>query len=471
MTHFKHALLGAALLGAFSTQATAGGFQLTEQSVVGLGRAYAGIAAEKDDLSGVYYNPAAMQFGQGTRVQSGMTLALIDLKFEGVNGSKENGRPGKPAAIPHAFVAHQVNDRFQVGFGVTAPFGLETSYGLNWDQSLKGVSSDLRVVDFNPAFSFKLTDTLTIGGGVSAQHVQAKLGYNAADMAKAGLKAVIEKMPGQATQINQALKPILDELNKHPEADVKVSDWGYGWNVGLLFQPADTVRVGWSYRSAIKHTAKGDLSVPVVNNIKALLGGNSQLAGQISGLLGQLNGQTQIQLSDINATSPASISMSAPAWSMLSASWDINPTFTVSGTVRWTQWSVFKELRLDTAHLSKAQPTRWKDNWLMGVGLDTHVNPDLTVRTGFAYETGVISDPTLRSGTIPDTDRLWLSLGASYRINKRMVLDTGASLVLGVGERNLYHPGHGGAKGKETKLGRFKTLNGLLLGAQLQYQF
>lgn len=50
----------ATLSAALSSAAVAGGFMLTEQSVTGLGRAYAGAGIVGDDLSAVWYNPAGM---------------------------------------------------------------------------------------------------------------------------------------------------------------------------------------------------------------------------------------------------------------------------------------------------------------------------------------------------------------------------------------------------------------------------
>lgn len=66
--------------------AQAAGFQLSEQSVVGLGRAHAGAGVVGDDLSAVFYNPAGMTLIEGTQIQGGFTYAEIDAPFEGKGG-------------------------------------------------------------------------------------------------------------------------------------------------------------------------------------------------------------------------------------------------------------------------------------------------------------------------------------------------------------------------------------------------
>lgn len=58
--NFIRAAAAAAVAATFSSAAVAGGFQLTEQSALGLGRAYAGIGVDGTDVSGLYYNPATI---------------------------------------------------------------------------------------------------------------------------------------------------------------------------------------------------------------------------------------------------------------------------------------------------------------------------------------------------------------------------------------------------------------------------
>lgn len=502
------AALAAAVLCAFASQAQAAGFQLSEQSALALGRAYAGAGLDNQDLSGLFYNPAAMSLGHGTRVQAGAIVANLDLQYRGENGSRENGR-GKPGVVPSLYVAHEINDKFQVGFAVTAPFGLATQYAPGWDQGFKGTRSDLKVVDFNPSVTFKLNEKWSFGAGVSFQHADAKLSYDLLGIVKN--KAETIKIQDEAlnrlahsenpvyqalaakgkAEMDEKLKPLAplkalagtdDELAKYkaalaanPELHVNVKDWAYGWNVGVMFKPADNIRLGLSYRSAVKHTAKGEAESAALraiasnDEVKHLLQG---LAAQNPALAGYAGG---IMAGSI----PASISMSAPAWAMFSGSWDINPTFTVNGMVRWTHWSLFKKLALKSPVLSGlgigefANKTEWKDTWFGSVGLDARVHPMVTLHTGIGYETSVIKYPEYRTGVIPDANRLWLSAGATFKPIKNLTADFGISYLKGIGERDLYKETANPKTAQPTfeKVGTFKKLNAILVGAQVQYQF
>ena len=109
--HFTLKLAAAATLSAaLSSAAVAGGFMLTEQSVAGLGRAYAGAGIVGDDLSAVWYNPAGMSLLSGTAVQMGAVVADLDLPVTTESGEKENGRKhGVP--VPNMYIVHQIKPK------------------------------------------------------------------------------------------------------------------------------------------------------------------------------------------------------------------------------------------------------------------------------------------------------------------------------------------------------------------------
>lgn len=77
--NFIRAAAAAAVAATFSSAAVAGGFQLTEQSALGLGRAYAGIGVDGTDVSGLYYNPATMTLHTGTQAQFGFVGVGLNL--------------------------------------------------------------------------------------------------------------------------------------------------------------------------------------------------------------------------------------------------------------------------------------------------------------------------------------------------------------------------------------------------------
>jgi long-chain fatty acid transport protein len=73
-------------------------------------------------------------------------------------------------------------------------------------------------------------------------------------------------------------------------------------------------------------------------------------------------------------------------------------------------------------------PLNYKDGWFFSVGAEYQWSEQLALRTGIAYEKSPVTD-TVRIPAIPDNDRLWLSLGASYKLNSKATIDFAYSHV------------------------------------------
>lgn len=420
-------LTGAAV--AVST-AYAAGFQLTEQSSLGLGRAYAGAGIVGDDLSAVHYNPAGMTLLEGTRFQAGTTWIALNADYNGKDGDSENGRL-KGQMIPAGYVTHQVNDKIWLGFAMTVPFGMGTEYDRNWSQSQRGTNAKIYTFDMNPNIAWKVNDFLSVGGGISVQYAKAELG-----MGVGGLG----------------------------HGKVEADSWDWGFNLGIMISPTDKLRFGLAYRSAIEHDAEGDF----------------KLSGMSNPLLSSLEGQ------NFDMTT----SIKTPDTVMLTGTWEATDQLRISGLIRWANWSNFDELNLKneipagvSGTLNNFGPmgqalkeglsnvdiqNDWKDTWLFSVGADYKINSAFTVRGGIAYETSPVDDQSTRMAVIPDTDRVWLSLGASWYATKDLQFDVGATYLMGVGDTDLYSAtkDEGG-----TKVGKYDSLDAYLLGVQMQYRF
>ncbi|MCL6262503.1 outer membrane protein transport protein [Craterilacuibacter sp. RT1T] len=409
MTRFNRTSLLIAALFAAAPAVHAAGFQLSEQSIVGLGRAHAGAGVAGDDLSAVFYNPAGMMLLNGTQVQGGFTYAEIDAPFEGVTtkGKRftENGRAGGEA-IPNAFFVHEINERTRFGFGVTVPFGLGSGYGENWGGRNDGIEAHIMTVDLNPSLAYQLNDKLSIGGGVSAQYTKANLKKGALGSAS---------------------------------GEIEADSWDYGYNLGLMYQFNADSRVGLSYRSKIQHEPEGDYTV---EGLPAF-----------TGLNGVYGGSTRV-------TTPESI--------LLSGYHRIDPKLALTGSLRWSNWSRYETLVIENDSGKPVIgepsiiPNNWKASWFASVGADYNYSDKLTLRGGVAYETSPVPDAEHRNPLIPDTDRVWLSLGASYQVDKALTVDAGYTYLMGVGDRDI------NAKSFQ---GSYSSITGHLIGVGMQYRF
>lgn len=401
---FKIAAAAMMVAGAFATQTYAAGFQLSEQSSIQMGRAMAGAGVVGDDLSAVHYNPAGMTLLSGTRMQATGTWVAVNLDYESHDGSvTENGRL-KGQTIPAGFLTHQINDSLWAGLGLTVPYGMGTEFDENWDGKDRGTESMILTFDINPNLAWKVNDMLSVGGGISLQYAKAELGMGMGPM----------------------------------QANVKGDSWAWGWNVGLMFQPVETVRLGLAYRSHIAHNAEGHTDVK----------------------------------GPLNLTSDMKVRIKTPDTVTLSATWEATDALRLSGTARWSKWSNFRTLDVQNldfntpelgAYANVPVENNWDDTWFFSVGADYKLNGQWTVRGGVAYDQGPVENQ-YRMAVIPDTDRVWFSGGASYKYTDNLTFDFGATYIKGVGDKEL-------VSANEKASGEFKSLDSYIFSAQMQYLF
>ena len=419
---FKIAAAAMMVAGAFATQTYAAGFQLSEQSAIQMGRAMAGAGVVGDDLSAVHYNPAGMTLLSGTRMQATGTWVAVNLDYESHDGSvTENGRL-KGQIIPAGFLTHQINDSLWAGLGLTVPYGMGTEFDENWDGKDRGTESMILTFDINPNLAWKVNDKLSVGGGISLQYAKAELGFGF-------------DVPSFKTAAH---------------ANVKGDSWAWGWNVGLMFQPVETVRVGLAYRSHIAHNADGHTTLNNVPN--SLIVNNPDVPGMS------------------NLRSDMEVRIKTPDTVTLSATWEATDALRLSGTARWSKWSNFRTLDVRNLDFNGPQfanvpvENSWDDTWFFSVGADYKLNGQWTVRGGVAYDQGPVENQ-YRMAVIPDTDRVWFSGGASYKYTDNLTFDFGATYIKGVGDTDLYDKVGG------EKIGEFKSLDSYIFSAQMQYLF
>ena len=135
---------------ALSIPALAGGYQLNDYSVTGLGRAYAGQGVVGDDYSAIAFNPAGMSLMKKSGIQTGATFVNLRADVDSLTGDKHK-KMDFWTPIPQFFGQYNVNDKFSLGLGVYAPFGLKTQYDADWFASDMAVLSELQVIDVNLA--------------------------------------------------------------------------------------------------------------------------------------------------------------------------------------------------------------------------------------------------------------------------------------------------------------------------------
>jgi long-chain fatty acid transport protein len=371
------AALAVAAFGTGAGTAQGAGFYIKEQSVTGLGRAFAGEAAIGEDASTIYFNPAAMTELRGPEAQIGVHLLVPRSELTNAGsayqfgstpiapiGGGNGGNPYDPTPVPNGFAAMPfAGGDLWFGIGITAPFGLANKYDDGWFGRYDSLETELTTINVQPSLAYKVNDFLSVGGGIDIQYADAKL-----------TNAIATTPTGP---------DILSDL----EGD----DWSVGFNFGILVKPTDSTRIGLHYRSEMNHELEGDLKLS---------------SGGIA--LG---------------SSPGSAELKLPAIVELGVAQELSPQLTLLGELTWYGWNNFDEIRVQRpGQPDSVVAQNYQNTWSLALGAQYEISDQWTVRGGVQYD----QTPTeggFRSTRTPDGDRTWVTAGLTYALNDSFVID------------------------------------------------
>ena len=367
----------------WSAQANASGYQLNEYSITNLGRSFAGAGVVGDDYSAIAYNPAGMTLKK-TGAQLSMTVAEVASEMKGQNdkaGKQTEMDFGVP--LPAAYGQYQINDKWFVGAGIYAPYGLATKYKNDSYISDKAMKSILEVVDYNVSAAYKLNSKWSFGASFIARYIYGKMTNNISGAA----------FGAGNTNIGRS--------------KFELDGWTYTGTLGVMYEHSENTRFGLSYKPKSVQRVKGDHTVSLNSpyNMHPVLGA---YAGVYP------DGKASPDL---------------PETVLLSAYHKPFEKVAFTGSVRFTRWgdsfkdfdmtsSFTKGLRLEPVDYS------WQDTWTISAGTEYYLNDNWTLRFGTAWDQSPTPDNEHRTHRIPDSDRIWASAGVSYRY-ENMQFDLG----------------------------------------------
>ncbi len=414
-----------ALLSAgVATQVQAAGFALIENSASGMGNAYAGGAAIADDASTVWFNPAGLTRLKGTNVAIAGHIVSPTADFTN-NGSQAvttaplsgvNDDGGETAFVPNFYYTTEIGNDTVFGFGVSVPFGLSTDYKRDWVGRYHATESEVQTINLNPSIGSKVTDKFSIGFGLNIQYIDATLANQLDSAAICQARLVPLGVPSAtcdafgltaANIANPALDPNLDSAQK-----LTGDDWTAGYNFGFLYEIDDSARVGFAYRSSIKHSLEGGVNFSMNSGLSTIISGLPSPADRLFSNTGVTAG---IEL-------PESASVSYYR--------DVNEKLAIMLDLTWTKWSNFDELDIifdNPVQPAVNIPENWDNNWRYAIGINYKSSEKWTFRTGVAYDETPIPSASDRTPRIPGNDRTWLSFGFGYTLSTDMSLDVGYS--------------------------------------------
>lgn len=358
--------------------------------------AYAGSAANPENASIIYYNPAGMTYLPGFNFSGGVNLIKPSFKFSDNGDSRNPGVPGIPGSglggsrptggnggdagklgvVPNLYASLQLNEKWFIGLGIGAPFGLMTKYDEGWAGQYHSNKFDIKTINVNPSVAYKVNDKFSMGFGLNWQRIDAE--YKK--------KTVVQlPVPGRPVFTNG-------------DADLNLKGDAWGWNVGFMLQPTEDTRIGLSYRSKIRQTAKGDTDIDNIGPTRQ------------------------------SASFDAKATVDLPDTLILSAAHQLNERWELLGDISWTGWSSIPALKIrnsGTGAKDDELPLNFRDTWRLAVGANYKFAPDWKWKFGLAYDQSPVHKEQDRPTSLPDNDRYWFSTGVQWQATKNTTLDVG----------------------------------------------
>jgi long-chain fatty acid transport protein len=385
---YSQHLLGAIVLSMLIVCiALGGGYQLNEHGAraIGMGGAF---VARASDPSAIFYNPAGLAFQEGINVMGGGTIILPSTKFKYSNTAvPEVEQEDQMYYPPNLYGTSALNDRWVVGIGVFTPYGLGSEWKNDWIGSAIAVKTEVQTFYINPTVSYKISDQLSVGAGVSYI-------YGSVDLSK--------RVPVQALSVNGTLK-------------LSGTGSGYGFNAGILYKPCEKLSLGASFRSLTELEFSGDAKF-------------SDMGTVLTPLFPGGTGKAKLPM---------------PANLYVGAAYKISSNLTVEADFQFVGWSSYKELVIDLptgplapAQLggqplqkSQTQVKNWDDGYMGRIGAEYQCCQNLTLRAGIIYD--ITGQPASKmEPMLPDADRIDPSIGFGYKLTDQLSVDVAYMIVL-----------------------------------------
>jgi long-chain fatty acid transport protein len=272
-----------------------------------------------------------------------------------------------------------LGQELRLGLSVGSYFGLGVDYGDDWAGRYYVTEAEFFTMGVNPGVGYRVNDWLSLGAGFSV--VYAELSQKAAVNNAA--------VPGQAGLADGQL-------------EVEDDDIGYGFNLGVLLEPREDIRIGITYRSEV------DLEFEDVARLKGI-GPVLQGILNLSGLAGSRT--------DIDMTIPQAV--------MVSGRFQVNDRWALLGNVGWQDWSAFGKPDVALSSAASRSVTvdlDYDDTWHVALGAQYRFAPRWLWSVGAAYDTSPVDDDDQRSPALPLDRQIRLGTGIQYDWNADVTL-------------------------------------------------
>lgn len=422
-------LLAAALV---SGSAWASGYQVVLQSNRSTAMGNMGVGL-RPDPSAINFNPGALAMMRYNGVQVGANLIYAKTAFQPEN-SGQTYHTDNPVGTPfHFFAAFGAAESpLKFGLGVYTPYGSGVEWEDKWAGRFSLTSLSLRAIFIQPTVSYHIGESLSIGAGV----IYSRGGVN----------------------LQRDVREVYmhDDEYAHAELDGSASGWGY--NLGVFFQPSDKFSLGINYRSQVN--MKVDDGQATFTKTPLLADEPSESNPEQPFLAPEAKFTSELPL-------PDNLSMGITYYP--------SDKLTLGIEINRTGWGAYKSLsfqydrpvnldpqtKLPSSSTTAAR--NYKTSYAYRIGAEYQLAETFSLRGGAYYDQTPVQNGYLTPET-PDANTIGLTAGFGLNIGENFVVDASVLYIDKKQRDNVAIPEAGNISGT------YKS-KGLVPGLSFTYKF
>lgn len=354
---FARATAAVVLLCA-SSYAFGGAFEVLQQGARATGQAEA-FAAQADDASAIWYNPAGLTQLHGSSVEAGGYIVLPDYHFHGTQG---DASMHQYSFLPHFYAESDFGlEKFRFGLGINNVFGLRESWGQTGPLQSLMTRGHLYTINMEPTVAYEVVDGLSVGVGLNVYYASLDLEHS---------------------QILGAPPTPMGYFRLHGD------DYAFGASPGVMWKVDERNTLAAFYHS------------PFTLDIGA---------------------QASIEARGIPSIGPSSATAPIKIPQIAGIGYAVRPIlpWKLEADVVWSNWHTLQQIKLQSpnpAFNNAMILTRYHDSWSFRFGTQYDLDSHWSIRGGYAYGNSAVPASTF-SPLVPDSNYHLFSVGLGYQTN------------------------------------------------------
>jgi len=344
------------------------------------------VTARPDDVTAIYHNPAGLTLLYGTQLYHAQSWFLMDLKarlYDSHGKLLPEDHEIKPdwnvGVSPFFGVSSDLGTRdWRLGFAIYAPNAYGAALPKDEPTRYHGTRALFLASRATLAAACRVDPRFSIGVSLSVVPVVLK--------AQSVMNAKVLADP------DYRFKPVSE--TRSGDIDVDVFGWGVTWgaDLGVLFRPLPTLRLGAAFATGSEVNLRGTVDVDYPDGSSDSTSQHTRMVIPF-GLRGGIN-------------------------------WEFAPDFELGADIYWWHYQVFQEQRTILGRDiipggMPPQPKNYRNSWNWNVGMLYHVHPRVEVMMGFQMDFTPIPTRTYTLDN-PSTDQKGVSGGVRWQISDKV---------------------------------------------------